>query len=150
MPSLVARLGAMGNTKQTNVNPDAGLRVFIVESSQFIRERLEQMIASIGGICCAGSATTADDAIRGILDTHPNAVILDIGLAQGSGFDVLRALQGRVSDTAFYVFSNFAIEPYRRLATRLGATRFFDKTTQIEDMRELLKKRAAEVSIQMH
>lgn len=118
--------------------------VFIVDGSQPMRERLEEMVTSIEGARCAGSVATAAEAIGGILRTRPDAVILEIGLAQGSGFDVLRALQGRSAGPAVYVLSNFVMEPYQRLATRLGASAFFDKTTQIEAMRDLLTQRAAQ------
>jgi len=126
------------------------LHVFIVEDSQPVRERIEEMLASIAGARCAGWAATSEAAISAILHTHPHAVILDIGLAHGSGFDVLRALHGRAPHIPVYVFSNFSIEPYRRLAIRLGASVFFDKTDQIEDMRELLMQRAAQHTTLLH
>ena len=136
----------MQSVRQTS----ASLHVFIVEDSQPVRERLEEMLASIEGTRCAGCAATAETAISQILDTHPHAVILDIWLAQGSGFDVLRALRGRAPQIPIYVFSNFSMEPYRRLAIRLGAAVFFDKTAQIEDMRELLTQRAAQHITLLH
>jgi two-component system response regulator DevR len=119
------------------------LRVFIVEDSSMVRERLEEMLSSIEGLCSAGYATTADEAIRDILAAHPDVVVLDIRLAQGTGFDVLRALHERASDICVYMLSNFATPPYRRLAERLGAVEFFDKTNQIEAVREALAKRAS-------
>ena len=113
---------------QSLLQTSAPLHVFIVEDSQPVRERIEEMLASIEGTRCAGWAATAEAAISGILDTHPHAVILEIALAQGSGFDVLRALRARAPQIPVYVFSNFSMEPYRRLAIRLGAAVFFDKT----------------------
>jgi len=49
-----------------------------------------------------------------------------------------------------YVLSNFSTEPYRRVALRLGAAAFFDKTTQIESMRDMLKQRAIPASPTSH
>ncbi len=90
-----------------------------------------------------GCAAAADEAIRNILDARPDVVVLDIRLAQGSGFDVLRALRERTPEIDVYMLSNFATEPYRRLAQRLGATEFFDKSTQFQAVREALARRAA-------
>ena len=42
-----------------------------------------------------------------------------------------------------YMLSNFASEPYRRHAERLGASGFFDKTTEFERVRDVLAQRAA-------
>ncbi len=127
--------------RELNASP---LCVFIVEDSQAVRERLEEMLANIAGTRCAGSATAADAAIRGILESRADAVVLDIGLAQGNGFDVLRALQHRAPGIPVYVLSNNSTEPYRRMAQRLGAHAFFDKTHEIDGMRKLLMQRAAD------
>ena len=43
----------------------------------------------------------------------------------------------------FYMLSNFATEPYRRHAERLGACGFFDKTTDFDRLRELVAQRIA-------
>ncbi|HZP93610.1 MAG TPA: response regulator [Burkholderiales bacterium] len=117
--------------------------MFLVEDSPIIRERLEEMLASIEGARTVGCAAAADEAIRNILDARPDVVVLDIRLAQGSGFDVLRALRERTPEIDVYMLSNFATEPYRRLAQRLGATEFFDKSTQFQAVREALARRAA-------
>ncbi len=142
--------GGMENQARLHCPAAATFDVFIVDGSQPMRERLEEMVASIEGARCAGSVATAAEAIGGILRTRPDAVILEIGLAQGSGFDVLRALQGRSAGPAVFVLSNFVMEPYQRLAARLGASAFFDKTTQIEAMRDLLTQRAAQSTTLPH
>jgi DNA-binding NarL/FixJ family response regulator len=92
---------------------------------------------------CVGHASGAADAIRGILAQQPDAVVLDIRLAEGNGFEVLRAVHERAPGIAFYMLSNFSDEPYRRLARQLGAEHFFDKSTELDSMREALALRAA-------
>jgi DNA-binding NarL/FixJ family response regulator len=137
-----ADTGGMGKTLPLDAKTAAALQVFIVEDSQPVRERLQELLASIEGAHCAGAADTADAAIQGIVDVHPDAVLLDITLARGSGFDVLRALHVCAPDITVYILSNHASEPYRRMALQLGASAFFDKTTQMGEMRELLSRRA--------
>ena len=119
------------------------LRVFVVEDSPIVLERIEAMLASIDGAQPAGHAGRADEAIRAILAARPDAVVLDLKLAEGSGFDVLRAVREQAPDIEFFMLSNFASEPYRRLAERLGAAYFFDKSTELERVREVLAARAA-------
>jgi DNA-binding NarL/FixJ family response regulator len=133
----------MKNAVRHPSDPSPHLRVFVVESSPLIRERLEDMLASIEGVHGVGHAAGADEAIHEILDLHPDAVVLDVRLAQGTGFDVLRALREQAPEIAVYMLSNFASEPYRRLAARLGVAGFFDKTTQFERVCEALADRAA-------
>lgn len=119
------------------------LQVYVVDDSALIRDRLRDMVDSIEGAHCAGCARTAQAAIEDIRRLHPDAVILDIPLAQSSGFEVLRALQGEQPIPAFYVLSSIAVEPYRRLALKLGATAVLDKATDLPVIRDLIAQRAA-------
>jgi DNA-binding NarL/FixJ family response regulator len=128
----------------------APLHVFIVEGSRAVRERLEELVGSIQGADWVGSAATAADAIGRIRASRPDAVILDIGLSSGNGFDVIRALRDTHPHISIYVLSNFVVEPYQRLAAKLGTSGFFDKSTQMEQMRAVLAQRAAQHATLKH
>jgi len=120
------------------------MEIFLVEDSLPVRERLAAMLDAIPGATLVGEAADADGAIREILARRPDVVMLDLGLAGGSsGFDVLRAVRRQAPDIDFYMLSNFAADPYRQLAERLGACDFFDKSRELERVRELIAQRAA-------
>jgi len=121
-------------------------RIFLVEDSHLVLARLEAMLAAMPGVRIAGSAAHAERAIRGILDEQPDLVLCDLKLATGSGFDVLRAVRAAAPEIEVYMLSNFASEPYRRLAAELGARDFFDKSSEIERIRDLVAERAATVA----
>ena len=130
-----------GGMQQTSKSA-APLRVFVVEDAAPIRERIEAMIA-LAGAAPAGHATGVAAAIRGILEARPEIVILDFQLADGTGFDVLRAVRKQAPEIDIYLFSNFAAYPYRDLAARLGAKGFFDKSSEFDRMRDAVAQRAA-------
>jgi DNA-binding NarL/FixJ family response regulator len=119
-------------------------RVFLVEDSVPVRERVIALLSSVEGVDTVGSAATANDAQQAILAAQPDAVLLDIRLAQGTGFDVLRALRARAPQIEVYMLSNFATPAYRQMAATLGARGFFDKTTELESMRRTMAERAAQ------
>jgi DNA-binding NarL/FixJ family response regulator len=120
------------------------MQVFLVEDSAPVRARLAQMVSAIPGAVVVGEAERAESAIQQILEMRPNVVLLDLGLAAGgSGFDVLRGVHRAAPDIDFYMLSNFAADPYRQLAERLGAREFFDKSRDLERVRELIARRAA-------
>ena len=120
------------------------MNIFLVEDSQPVRARLATMLDAIPGATVVGEAADADSAIREILASRPDVVMLDLGLAGGSsGFDVLRAVRPQAPDIDFYMLSNHAADPYRQLAERLGACDFFDKSRELERVRELIAQRAA-------
>ena len=120
------------------------MNIFLVEDSSPVRERLAAMLGAIPGATVTGHADHAEPAIREILATRPEVVVLDLSLAGGSsGFDVLRAVRPQAPEIDFYMLSNFAADPYRQLAGRLGARGFFDKSREFERVREVIVQRAA-------
>jgi DNA-binding NarL/FixJ family response regulator len=123
------------------------LEVFVVDDSAPVRERLLVMLGELDGIRVVGETGDAAQAIRAILDRRPQVVLLDLQLGDGSsGFDVLRAVCLQAPEVDFYMLSNFAADPYRELAERLGARGFFDKSKEFERMREIIAQRAAAVN----
>jgi DNA-binding NarL/FixJ family response regulator len=119
------------------------MQVFIVEDSPLVRARLVDLLESIPGASVVGQASCADAAIRDILAARPDVVLLDLNLAEGSGFDVLRAVHHQAPEIDFYMLSNFAAYPYRELAERLGARDFFDKSKEFGRVRDIIARRAA-------
>ena len=119
-------------------------RVFLVEDSGAVRQRVVGMLSRIEGVNTVGSASTARDAESAILATQPDAVLLDVKLAEGSGFDVLRSLRALAPHIDVFMLSNFAARPYRDRAANLGARGFFDKTIELESMRRTIAERAAQ------
>jgi len=117
--------------------------IFLVEDSASIRERLVRLLESVPGAQVVGQAGDADEAIAAILAARPDVVVLDVQLAQSSGFEVLRAVHSLEPRITVYMLSNFATEPYRRQAERLGARGFFDKSTDFDRLRDLVAQRAA-------
>jgi DNA-binding NarL/FixJ family response regulator len=120
------------------------MEIFLVEDSPLLRARLAELFGAIPGASIVGEAERADAAIRDILATRPDVVVLDLSLAGGtSGFEVLRAVCREAPEIDFYMLSNFVAQPYRELAERLGARDFFDKTTELDRVRNLITARAA-------
>jgi two-component system OmpR family response regulator len=116
--------------------------IYLVEDSLLVRERMQAMLAVIPGTRIVGYAAGAREAVADILAKQPDVVLCDLNLRQGNGFDVLRALTRQAPAIECYMLSNFATQPYRRLAAELGARDFFDKSNDIELVRDLVAKRA--------
>jgi len=127
---------------QTRTNTSTPLRVYVVEDSVPIRERLETMITDAGATV-AGHAGTVAGAIEGILAEHPALVIMDAQLADGTGFEVLRAIHRQEPGVDVYFCSSHSDDAYRQYAVKLGARGFFDKSSEFDQLREVVTRRAA-------
>lgn len=123
--------------------PNPTLRVFLVEDSVLIRARIRAELATIPGLRTIGHAETAGEAITDILASHPDVVLLDMRLREGTGMDVLRALHASAPEIDVYLCSSYAAEPYRSMALRLGARDVFDKSTEFGRVKDVLARRAA-------
>jgi CheY-like chemotaxis protein len=73
-------------------------------------------------------------------------ILIDLVLAGGSGFEVLDAIQtgGAARGAVGVVFTNHVSTEDRERSFLLGASYFFDKSTQGRQALELINKMAAE------
>ena len=74
--------------------------VFVVEDDQQIRELVVRALADAGHVVAAEG--TAMAALQGIVDGHPDIVVLDLGLPDLDGVDLLRMIRS-VSDVPVVV-----------------------------------------------
>ena len=118
------------------------LHVYIVEDSQIIQRLLACAIAAAGAEP-VGSSAEAQPAIADVFALQPDLILIDIGLASGSGFDVLKVLQEHslVPAAIKVVLTNHANDEYR---SRFGADRFFDKSSETSQALALINTLAAE------
>ncbi|HEX5125892.1 MAG TPA: response regulator transcription factor [Rhodocyclaceae bacterium] len=120
------------------MNQAALTKVFIVEDSPAIRARLVDLLNTIDKVCVVGEADTPDSAVKGIFETKPDCVVLDIQLIGGTGVEVLRAVAPHMTSTEFIVLTNHATPQYKSFYLNAGAHWFFDKTEEFERIKEAL------------
>jgi len=121
-------------------------KVFVIEDSPLLSRFLVERLHA-ASITIVGLADNVKDALAGIAETRPDAVIVDLMLRAGTGFDILRNLQKSNGGhhPARMVLTNYSLPPYAAFAKRCGADYFFDKARDINKMVEtldVLKKRA--------
>ena len=116
----------------------AAHKVFLVEDSPSVRKRLAELLGEIAGVCIVGEAATPEEAVAGILDTHPHCVVLDFRLTGGTGVEVLRAVHPTLPEIGFIVLTNHPSAQYRRVCMDAGATWFLDKSTEIGKLKDLV------------
>ncbi len=108
------------------------MKVFLVEDSLLIRERIRRMLQDLEGIEIAGETGDAREAIAGIPLARPDVILLDIHLLGGSGIDVLHALKKRGEAPVIIVLTNYAYPQYRQKCLEAGADFFFVKSTEFD------------------
>lgn len=115
------------------------MKVFLVDDSAVIRQRLKRMIADVQEIEVTGEAGDANEATRAILQNKPDVVLLDIHLLGGSGIDVLQSVKKDQPAPAVIVLTNYPYPQYRQKCLEAGADYFFVKSTEFDKVVPTLK-----------
>ncbi len=117
------------------------LKAFLVEDSPVIRANLVAALEELVPLQVVGTADDERGAVGWLADAghECDLVIVDLFLRQGSGLGVLRALQhspARQEHLERVVLTNFATDEMRRQCLSLGASRVFDKSSEIDALVE--------------
>ncbi len=114
------------------------MKIFLVEDSPEIADRLSAMISEIPGAEVVATAESQAPAMAGIMAAGPDLVILDLHLANGNGMEALRLIKTMRPEIKVVVFTAFAYPQYRKKCFELGADYFLDKTQGIAKLEQLL------------
>lgn len=117
------------------------LRVFVIEDSPILMERIAEAIADQPSLILVGTADSERDALSKIRILKPEALVVDIKLREGNGLNVLAQLKWGEGDDAkpkIVVFTNYPRQEYLRNSKQLGADYFLDKSTQFSDLPKVL------------
>jgi DNA-binding NarL/FixJ family response regulator len=114
------------------------LKVLIVEDSSAIREALARLLSKIESVELAGEADNVGDAIRLCQKLEPDAVILDVHLRYGNGFDVLRTIKRGKHSPVVIMFAFNAYPELKEKCLSEGADFFLDKSTESEKLAAIL------------
>ena len=76
-----------------------GMRVFLVDDHDIVRTGTRSILEDVFEI--VGEAGDVDTAVSGIVDTHPELVLLDVKLPGGGGRRVIERVREIMSDVKF-------------------------------------------------
>jgi DNA-binding NarL/FixJ family response regulator len=117
------------------------MKIFLVDDSVVIRQRLKRLLADMNGVTVIGESGNAQEATDAILGQKPDVVLLDIHLLNdGSGIDVLQTLKKTKPAPAVIVLTNYPYPQYRQKCLEAGADFFFIKSTEFDQVVPALKQ----------
>jgi DNA-binding NarL/FixJ family response regulator len=121
---------------------DKSVRVFVVEDSVALRERIVGDIASLDRLDVVGWAESENHAVEAIEELSPDVVVTDLGLKEGSGVNLVRQVRAKrpALPPRIVVLTNYATPEYRARCLQYGADEFFDKTSEYDDFLAVMRK----------
>ncbi len=116
------------------------MKVFLVDDSLVIRQRLKRLLADVEEVQVIGEAEEVQEATDAILKQKPDVVLLDIHLFNGNGIDVLQRLKKEKPAPAVIMLTNYPYPQYRQKCLDAGADFFFVKSTEFDQVVPALRK----------
>ena len=116
------------------------IRVAIVDDHPVVREGTAALLATVPGLCIAGTAGSLEDSIPLLDPVAVDVLLLDIRLGSQSG---LTLLGGKASLPAIVVLTAYDYPQYAAAALRLGASGFVLKTAPIAELVEAIRRVAS-------
>lgn len=113
----------------------SGQSVLVVEDRADIREVLQRSLNSVG-VHHVREASTCAQALTAARTSTPTVIILDNGLPDGTGLDLLPALREACPAARIVVFSADPLIAADAIAR--GADGFADKMRPLQDLLDLL------------
>ena len=124
----------------TTITESAFVRVVIVDDAPRVRDRLKALLLADAPYAeVVGEAGEAQAAIRLILDTRPDVVILDLQLVGASGIEVLRAIKLAPHAPVVIMLTNLTALEYQNTCLKAGAEFFLDKSFGFERLADILR-----------
>lgn len=111
------------------------MKVLLVEDSKLLREVLTEILSGCSGLSLEDFASNQAEAISLIQKQAFDLLVVDIELAKGNGFEVIRATRADsypFSKPVCVVLTNHANKQYREEAKKLDIEYFFDKSMDFE------------------
>ena len=116
------------------------ISVCIVEDNRDILQALEQIIMMADGYELLGSYTSAEDALTGIPDQHPNVVLMDINLGKMNGIECVRRIKPEHPEILFMMCTVYEEDEKIFEALAAGANGYILKKTTPSKMLEAIKE----------
>jgi len=108
--------------------------VMIVEDDNDIRDRLESIVSSDAKLQFVGSASCLDGGMDCLAQTSPDVLLVDLGLPDGSGIELIRAARQAAKPSECMVITIHADQHHLMRALEAGATGYLLKDALPEDI----------------
>lgn len=114
----------MDQNMKRKINPK---KIFILDQSILVREYLSIVLNQEKNLVVCGEADSMIPALNGIYLEKPDAMLMDITLKRGSGYDLIKQVRNFLPKSAILVLSLEDENVYAERALEAGANGYISK-----------------------
>ena len=122
---------------------DNSIRVLLVDDHSIVRSGVRRMLETADDIDVMGEAETAQDAMRLLQAQDFDVALIDIGLPDKDGLQLLKLMRAEKPKFAVLMLSMHSIEAYALRAIKHGAAGYLTKDISAATLVAAVRKAAA-------
>jgi DNA-binding response OmpR family regulator len=103
------------------------MKILIVDDNDLLQKRLVKALLNIDDGLDISQAYSYKQALELFTPSHPDKIILDIALPDGSGINLLKIFKEDDPGVKVIIFTNYPKDEFKKCCLELGADRFIDK-----------------------
>lgn len=115
------------------------ISVVIVEDDERFRAAFATSVAEAPDMRLAGTAGDLAPGLRLLREQRPDVLLVDLGLPNGSGVELIRYANDHLPNTDVMVVSVFGDEPHVMASLEAGATGYLLKDAQAADVTDQIR-----------
>jgi len=115
------------------------MKLLLVDDHILFREGLKSLLGSQPGFQIVGEAATGEEAISKTRLQHPDLVLIEIGLKDGSGLETIGNILSHRQETKVVVLTLLELDETMVASIRAGATGYLLKSTPIAKLAATLR-----------
>lgn len=125
----------------------AKIRVLLADDSEVVRAGLRALLGAEPGITLVGEAGSVAEAVRAARQFHPDVILLDIRLPDGTGFDACRQILQDAPETRVLILTSVVDDALLDEAIRAGTHGYLLKEINARVLVQAIRDVAAGQSI---
>jgi DNA-binding NarL/FixJ family response regulator len=133
-----------GTTGGGSVTERGPISVYLVDDVPELRELVKYGMEDDPGFEVVGEAGDGRSALKGIAETKPAAVLLDLSMPDMNGFEAILEIRKSDPEIAIIVLSGFSADRMGPPTLERGADRYVEKGTPMEELREATRAAVAD------
>ncbi len=132
----------MDTTRETP-QPDDKISVMIVDDHEVVRRGIAEVIDRSEGMSVVAEAGSVAEGVRRASLVHPQVMLVDLQLPDGTGIDLMRAVRATQPDTRAIVLTSFDDDSALAAALEVGAAAYVLKSVRGAEIADVVRAVAA-------
>jgi len=116
------------------------ISLLLVDDHEVVRNGIRLMLSTVSGIEVTGEASNSREAMNLIRQQDFDVALVDLGLPDKSGLELLKRMLSEKPEIAVLIFSMYEEEIYGIRAIKLGASGFLSKNSDLSTVVQAVNK----------